>query len=156
MEMMRHLHELIFKPTARNEMDENRAMDGLQLRVQYMERYGEGGSSTNRGPCTMLEFLVGLAKRMSFLMGEENQPSKTQEYFWHLIKNLRLIKYDDERYSELNGEFFVDEAVQRVLDRTYDANGNGGLFPTRTVMADQRSMDIWMQMQAWLNEHWRI
>ena len=50
----------------------------------------------------------------------------------------------------------MDEAVQRVLDRTYDANGNGGLFPTRTVMVDQRGMDIWMQMQAWLNEHWRI
>ena len=156
MTMAEHLHELIFKPTVRNAMDSNRANDGLQLRVQFMERYGELGSSTNRGPCTMLEFLIGVAKRMSFLMGGENEPSKTKEYFWHLIKNLRLLKLDDERYWELNGEFFVDDAVQRVLDRTYGSDGNGGLFPLRFPSEDQRGVDIWMQMHAWLNEHCTI
>lgn len=152
--MMELLHELIFRPT--NEMDGNRANDGLMLRVEFMQRYGEYGSATNRGACTILEFLIGLAKRMSFLMGEEGQPSKTEYYFWCLIRNLRLIKLDDEKYDDMNGEFFIEEAIQRVMDRTYDSNGDGGLFPLHSMDYDQRNADIWYQMQAWLNEHCAI
>lgn len=148
------LHQLIFRPSI--EMDGNRANDGLMLRVEFMQRYGEYGSSTNRGACTMLEFLIGLAKRMSFLMGEEGQPSKTEHYFWCLIRNLRLLKLTDERYDDLNGDFFVEEAVQRVLDRSYDAYGNGGLFPLRYAVNGYMEADIWYQMQAWLGEHCEI
>ena len=151
--MASQLHGIIFKPTAIIDTDLNRANDGLQLRVMFMERYGPKGSSENRGPCTMLEFLIGLARRMSFLMGEETQPSRTKYYFWCMINNLWLLKYDDDAYEELNGEFFVEEAVNRVLNRTYANNGDGGLFPLRHSEKDQRTVEIWYQMHAWLNEH---
>ena len=150
------LHSLIFKPSKAVPMDENRIYDGFAMRVRFIGKYGEVGSSTNRGPCTMFEFLVGISEKMGFLMGDENGESKTSEYFWHLIRNMRLLKLTDDEFDELNGEFFVEEAVQRILDRNYGYDGDGGLFPLRRANVDQRKVEIWYQMQAWLNEHCAI
>ena len=152
------LHMMTFRPGSRIETDKNRAQDGLSLRVEFMEKHGRKGTSINRGPCSMLEFLIGLAKRMSFVMCEDEADvgEKTGHYFWKLIRNLRLLKLDDERYSQLNGDFYVQEAVDRVLMRTYDADGDGGLFPLREPKEDQRNTEIWYQMQMWLGEHTEI
>jgi hypothetical protein len=100
----------------------------------------------------MLEFLIGLAGRMAFIMGEEGNPLHTGYYFWQMIENLRLGKLSDDRFDELNGSFFTQEAVDRVLYRTYDRNGRGGLFPLKNPEKDQRGVEIWYQMQEWLLE----
>ena len=150
--LAKELHMLIFKPGSAIETDANRANDGLQLRVEFMERYGARGSSSNRGPCTMLEFLIGLAGRMAFIMGEEGNPLHTCYYFWQMIENLRLMKLSDDWFEEGHGDFFVQEAVDRVLYRTYDRDGRGGLFPLREPKNDQRTVEIWYQMQEWLLE----
>lgn len=156
--LARALHEMIFEPKNVVGNDKNRAQDGLELRVEFMDRYGAQGSALNRGPCSMFEFLVGLARRMSFIMcdGEEDISAKTGHYFWKLIENLRLSKLDDERYSVLNGDFFVQEAVDRVLFRTYSASGEGGLFPLKGDFGDQKCVEIWYQMNFWLGEHLEI
>lgn len=154
--LAQELHSVPFHPGKKIHMDENRVYDGFAMRVRFMSKYGEVGSSTNRGACTMLEFLVGLASKMSFLMGEENQPSKTAEYFWHLIRNLRLLKLKDDDFDELHGELLVEDAVQRVQERNYGYDGDGGLFPLRRATMDQRNVEIWYQMQAWLSEHCAI
>ena len=146
------LHNHLFKPGDAVETDNNRALDGLRLRVIFMDRYGPQGSSSNRGACTMLEFLIGLAKRMDYIMGAADNNLNVSHYFWKMIENLRLSKLDDDRFYELNGEFFVQEAVDRVLFRTYEKNGNGGLFPLKRPMQDQREIEIWYQMQNWLLE----
>lgn len=146
------LHTLIFRPGDAIETDKNRANDGLQMRVEFMEHFGPQGSSANRGPCTMLEFLIGLCRRMSFVMGTDENDLHTAHYFWKLIDNLRLMKLDDDRYDELNGDFFVGEAVERVLYRNYAWDGNGGLFPLDRCVHDQRKVEIWYQMQQWLLE----
>lgn len=150
------LHQQKFIPNEDSPMDKNRIYDGVSLRVQFMQMYGELGSSTNRGSCTMLEFLVAISERMAFLMGAENEENKAPLYFWCLIRNLRLLKLNDDRFDILNGEFFVEDAVRRVLDRNYDYNGDGGLFPLFRPMEDQRNVEIWYQMQAWLGEHCSI
>ena len=155
--LARELHSYKYDTRDMLPMDENRAYDGLELRVIFMNQYGEVGSSTNRGACTMLEFLVGLAGRMNFLMGDENTESKRPYYFFSMIRNLMLLKFSDERFEEANGEFFVRDAVERILHRNYDRDGSGGLFPLRNPEAgDQRKKEIWYQMQAWLSEHCAI
>lgn len=152
LKMAAELHSLIFLPQEAIETDRNRANDGLQLRVEFIERYGIQGSSGNRGPCTMLEFLIGLSRRMSFVMGTDENDLHTKHYFWKLIENLRLGKLDDERWDILNGEFYVGEAVDRVLFRNYEWDGSGGLFPLKKCRHDQRKVEIWYQMQSWLLE----
>ena len=149
-ELISSLHEKAFKPKMR--MDANRGGDGMQLRVDFQREHGPFGSSVNRGPCTFLEFLIGLAKRMSFLMyGEGN--GYTEYYFWRLVQNLRLIKCTDDNWYQMNGDFFVEDAVTRVNERLYSADGKGGLFPLRHTAADQRGVEIWYQMQSWLMEN---
>lgn len=133
--------------------DDNRANDGLMLRVEYMEKFGPKGSSTDRGQCTMFEFLVAIAKRMNFIMGDEHDSHRTALYFWALIKNLGLEKCSDENWYSCEGEFRVIDAMNRILDRTYNADGSGGLFPLRWIEADQRKLEIWYQMQCWLTEN---
>lgn len=147
------LHEQKFSIRHLLPMDCNRLNDGLSVRARFWSKYGEAGSASNRGAPTMLEFLIGLAERMSFLMGDESEPSRTAEYFWHLIRNLRLLKLNDEDYDMLHGDLAVEDAVYRVLNRQYGADGDGGLFPLRNAQADQRGVDIWYQMQQWLREH---
>lgn len=151
MELARALHNAEFR--AMIPADQNRGMDGMQLRVNFMERHGAFGSSVNRGPCTMLEFLIGVAKHMSFLMYGNRSDHRTAYYFWVLIRNLRLDKLNDDNWYSLNGDFYVEDAVNRIVNRQYDRNGNGGLFPLKRSMQDQRRVEIWYQMHAWLGEN---
>ena len=151
MKLARSLHEIKFR--AKLPADQNRGMDGMHLRVDFMERHGAFGTATNRGPCTMLEFLIGIAKHMSFLMHGNVNDHRTAYYFWVLIRNLGLDRCRDDNWDKINGDFYVEDAVDRVLNRQYDQNGKGGLFPLKHTMQDQRSVEIWYQMHAWLGEN---
>ena len=149
LELLEALHERTF--VAKMPMDNNRVGDGLQLRVDFQKEHGPWGSSVNRGLCSFLEFLIGLSKRMSFLMyGEGN--AYTEFYFWKIIGNLGLNKCSDDKWYTINGEFFVEDALMRVNDRVYAPDGRGGLFPLVHPDSDQRRVEIWYQMQAWLME----
>lgn len=145
------LHSMEFR--AKLPADDNRGMDGLQLRVEFMQMHGPHGSATNRGKCTMLEFFVALAKRMSFLMNGNPGRHHTEYYFWILMRNLGLTKLTDDKWHYINGDFYVEDAMQRVLDRQYLPNGEGGIFPLRRPTSDQRSVEIWYQMHSWLSEN---
>lgn len=149
--LVSELHRKDFHPKL--SMDVNRGADGLQLRVEFMNEHGPWGTSLNRGPCTMLEFLVGLAKRMSFLTYGEGNHCQTGYYFWRMMDNLGLGKLTDDRWTSLGGDFFVDDAVWRINERQYQSNGAGGIFPLRRPSGDQRKTEIWYQMNAWLMEN---
>lgn len=150
-ELARALHSREFR--AKLPSDQNRGMDGMQLRVEFMEKHGALGSSTNRGPCTMLEFLIGIAKHMSFLMYGNSSDHRTAYYFWVLIKNIGLYHCTDEAWYSIDGMFYVEDAVDRILNRQYDWTGKGGLFPLRNPQEDQRGVEIWYQMHSWLGEN---
>lgn len=136
--------------------DENRGTDGLQLRVEFMVLHGEFGSSTNRGACTMLEFLIAISRKMSFMMSGNAGGHHTEYYFWKLIVNLGLNKLTDDKWEYLNGEFFCEDAIYRLQNRLFDWDGNGGLFPLRNPKEDQRMVEFWYQMHAYLNENSEI
>lgn len=150
-QMISLLHQMEFRPLI--EMDSNRGADGLQLRVEFMSEHGPWGSATNRGPCTFLEFLVALCKRMSFLTHGEGNRGQTEYYFWRIIDNLGLSKVTDDRWDYVNGQFFVEDAVWRVNKRLIEADGSGGLFPLRHPSHNQKNVEIWYQMNAWLMEN---
>lgn len=153
-ELVNALHHMEFKPKL--QMDTNRGADGLQLRVEFMNEHGPWGSATNRGPCTMLEFLVALSRRMSFLTYGEGNHGQTEYYFWKLIGNLGLKKVTDDKWHFINGDFFTEDAVWRVNERQYMPDGSGGLFPLKRPNQDQRTVEIWYQMNAWLMENSNI
>jgi hypothetical protein len=147
------LYHVQFSP-GREEMDMNRAFDGLHLRSEFVSKHGELGSSGNRGPCTFLEMMIGLAKRMAFLMESKEKPRRVIEFFWKMVENLGLSGFDDVHFSALHGDRVVAKATDLVMSREYLPDGQGGLFPVRHPKEDMRAVELWYQMHAWLSENY--
>jgi hypothetical protein len=125
--------------------DDNRIEDGRYLREEFIEDLGLDDVDPDwiGLGCSMLELLIGLSRRLSFL--DEGEPS---DWFWHLIDNLGL------RFSD-RGKFpvgLVEEVLNTVIWRTYKRNGSGGLFPLKHADRDQRDVEIWFQMSSYLLE----
>lgn len=123
--------------------DGNRAEDGKDLRTEWAAEsdIDPPGMWLDMG-CSFLEMLIALARRMSFQVGET-----PQHWFWHLLENLDVeANHDGSGYSRS----YVVKRMRIVMDRMYDLNGNGGLFPLRRPNKDQRKVELWDQMNAYL------
>ena len=48
---------------------------------------------------------------------------------------------------------YVEDIVQKFLDRKYSRNGDGGLFTVNRSRYDLRSVEIWYQMCWYLDEN---
>lgn len=135
--------------------DDNRAMDGMQLREEYIVDSPYIDGPDIEGPCSMLEMLIALARRIDFeLSTPDDTRDLTPSYFWEMIENLGLMAYSDDVYISLNGMFEVNNVVSMFLAREYKKNGRGGLFPLKKSKEDQRGVEIWYQMNAYLMEHY--
>lgn len=123
--------------------DDNRAEDGRELRCEWAT---ETGSEVDRNwlslGCSFLELLIALSRRLAF-----ETDGNARDWFWHLINNLGLTGYHDR--SNFRPED-VEDITNRVIWRTYEPNGNGGLFPLRHTMNDQRRVEIWYQLSEYL------
>ena len=132
--------------------DENRAEDGKELRKDYAIANCAGNEfeALNEGDCSVLEMLVALASRMEFELSGPNYAAEPMEdeCFWMLIENLGLSKYTDE--SGYGWKDSVLSILNRFMERRYDANGRGGLFPLSKTTTNQRTLEIWYQMHAWI------
>jgi hypothetical protein len=127
--------------------DDNRAEDGKDLRQQFIdeEELNNVDEVWMRLGCSMLEMLIGLSRRLSFEAG-----GKSRTWFWKLIENVNLDKYSD--YTELP-DSKIDDTLDRIIWRTYSNSGRGGLFPLKKTREDQRRIEIWYQLSAYLLEN---
>jgi hypothetical protein len=130
--------------------DENRAEDGLYLRDLYLEDHPNvDASAVPEGPCSFLEFLIGLSVRLSVLLAD-GEPVPPHEYFWELVSRLRLTDYTDDTYRYDDTVFMVDLTMTDYMDRKYDKCGIGGLFPLAPPCKNQRRVEVWYQMHSYL------
>ena len=153
--LLAHLHRIEFYSLVPN--DDNRGVDGEQLRTIFIDEVGpQGSTSLPKGPCTVLEMLIGVAYRLEFelLGGRFERPAS--DWFWILIENLELEWCDNVLYSRLDSVGEVDERVKNLLERNYGTDGHGGLFPLKRATKDQRRIEIWYQMSSWLLENYPI
>lgn len=142
--------------------DENRAFDGIELRDEFLEEERIGhfdyGGMDFDAPCSILEMMIGIARRMDFETSDlyeddaNGVSDKTSFWFWEMIENLGLTEADDEAYSEKWCSAYVDAIVDTLVERRYSYNGEGGLFPLMYPEEDQRNVEIWYQMSAYLSE----
>lgn len=126
--------------------DANRAEDGKALREQFIidEDIQDIEIGWLQLECSVLEMLVGLSCRASFLTWGE-----PGDWLWKFLGNLGLADYNDRIYNSAI-EREVDVILSRLLDRTYGRNGDGGLFPCEHAQNDQARMSLWAQMQPYL------
>ena len=133
--------------------DDNRVMDGIELRIEFLndeEDRESRNSSWLSLECSMLEMLVALSRRAAF--ESDKAPA---EWFWIFMENLDLTNYWDNRYNERAAEE-VDKALNRLIDRTYDSDGVGGIFPLQNPNRDQRKIEIWYQLADYLMENYYV
>lgn len=126
--------------------DDNRVEDGKDLRVEFAEQ--SNLRRVDRGwmrlPCSFLELLIGLSRRLSF-----NYKGEPRGWFWHMLGNIGLGQCTDVRLLPAQD---IDEVLDRVIWRTYEPNGIGGLFPLQEPCQDQRSVELWYQLSAYILE----
>lgn len=130
--------------------DDNREEDGKDLRGEFMDHYeiniDEMEPQWLELDCSMLEMLLALARRASF-----ESYGEPIEWFWKFINNLQLREYTDEVYN-IDAMDTIDGVLDRVILRQYDRNGVGGLFPLSNATKDQRKVELWYQLSAYLLE----
>ena len=132
--------------------DANRAKDGLLLRDHYANETGDYLLYSDRVEhCNVLEMLVALSIRIEEDIMAEPGSEHPEYWFWEMIRNLGLNAATDRVFNEE----LVKEAVDIWLSRSYEANGNGGLFPLHHSKKDQRLISIWDQMNLYLTEKLR-
>ena len=73
-----------------------------------------------------------------------------------LIENLDLVKFDDISLDEDGNFDEIDIRLSNFMERTYTRNGYGGLFPLTKSKENQRNVEIWYQMSAYLEENYPI
>ena len=148
--LLKHLYETEFYFSIDN--DGNRSEDGLLLRDEYCERYGD---VLIPNPCCILEMLIGVSRRLEFIFFGSRYERPYGEWFWILIDNLGLEYFDNAQIDYLGLEE-VNTILDIWMHRTYDRSGEGGLFPLRRAKVDQRKVEVWFQMMAWVAENYPI
>lgn len=134
-------------------MDGNRAEDGIALRYSfgYEKSYHDAviASMLDIRPCSILEMMVALSLRCEeHIMSDPDIGNRTGQWFWNMINNLGLGTMNDERFDLQQ----VEDVITRWLNHEYAPDGKGGLFTVHHTRQDLRSVEIWYQMNWYLNE----
>lgn len=133
--------------------DENRAEEGKDLRTIFSDDCGlENIPDEINGPCTVLEMMIGLAKRWNSEVSLTDEEDNSSVYFWEMISNLGLEGCtDDNFYPE-----FVREKLDIFIDRDYSDDGKGSLFPLERSKESQKDIELWYQLQNYLIENYGV
>ena len=152
--LLSKLHNIPFTYTI--DMDGNRAADGIDLRYRFgYERNYEDyiiASFLDDKPCSVLEMIIALALRCETIMEDPDYGDRTGEWFWGMIESLGLESMDDTSFNR----DYVDDVIDIFLSRDYGRDGRGGLFTIKHPKRDLRTVEIWYQMNWYLDSILKI
>lgn len=127
-------------------LDRNRVDDGMDLRVEFAREFRFKPSIMDPlGPCSFLEVLIGLSRRLAFNAGGE-----APGWAWQLLGNLELHRMSDPISRQKHRKIL--EIMDTVINRAYSPDGTGGFFPLAWPDEDQTRIEIWYQMSAYIAE----
>lgn len=135
------------------ERDDNREEDGIDLREDYTPPNGYDMKiimDFYAKRCSVFEMLIGLAIRVDDEFIGDPAEEHPEDFFIEMLENLGLTKFVGKRYREKD----VINIVQRWLDRRFDKDGRGSPFPVHHDHRDQRKIEIWDQMNAYISENY--
>lgn len=150
-ELLEVLYGKDFHPLIPN--DDNREADGIALRECFGLETDRVGIEDRMGwPCTLLEMLIALAERMDYILNDLSRSNRTAKWFWLIVGNLKLEEYCPEDQNADDIMRRNNRKLRKFLNRKYDYDGNGGLFPLDNPDKDQRNVELWYQMQEYVME----
>jgi len=141
--------------------DENRQADGYDQRDTFVQFVGSQVflrreiQDLMNAPVSVFEVLVAIVNRMDFNLDDLVSGPRRDKWFAELLENLDLadltddVFIDQDRYDHQKR---IDHIMRILLDRTYDEDGTGSLFPLKHADKDMRTVELWYQMMAYLNE----
>lgn len=134
-------------------MDGNRYEDGIDLRYRFGAENDISGpeiaSEVDYTDCSLFEVMVAMALRCEeHIMADDDLGDRTPIWFWHMIESLGLMGLTDDVFDEQVAKFAID----RMYDRGYFPNGEGGLVRVNNTTKDMRRLELWDQMMVYLNE----
>ena len=146
------LHNHLYFWSIRN--DDNRASDGLSLRDEFTDEVGIRPDFFD-GNCTMLELMIGIAKRAAYEAEELGIADGVTEWFWLMADHSGLSSFTDDQYLDPTEMAFekVETILDQIVERSYRPNGRGGFFPLRNPHQDQRETELWLQLSAYIIEN---
>lgn len=134
------------------EYDSNRIAEATILRDEFLATQ-KGITIHDRNDflfpdASIFEVLVALARRANFMVEMD-----LYKWFQLFLRNLGLDRYNDW-YCNSHFTGNIGRILNRFNSRTYQPNGHrGGLFPLAHPTRDQRGVELWYQMGAYINEH---
>lgn len=146
--LLRLLFETPFYCTL--EEDESRLEDGRFLRKDVIE-HGHLGRLENEIDdirISVLEVILALAVRMdSEYIGDPCHPYP-ENIFWELVTNLGFRLFHNGNFKERES----DEILDNWMNRKFERNGEGSIFPLRYTRRDQTRIPIWGQMNEYIRQ----
>ena len=126
--------------------DKNRVADGHDIRVEFARKERlQPNRLDHIGPISFLEVLIALSRRMAF-NGGGNAPG----WAWHFLNNLELHRMSDPLTPAKRRRAM--EIMDTVIGRTYFPDGRGGFFPLLQPDDDQTRVELWYQMNFYIEE----
>lgn len=148
-ELFSMMHNVEFVWTVPN--DDNRVQDARELRNEFMSSVIHNVDEPltviqlfNAG-VTVLEVLVSLSRQVAWVAGGDGP-----HWAWTLIENLNLERSFDPLTKGKRRR--IENVLDGLVWRTYQQNGQGGFFPLNDPEEDQTKVEIWYQMNAFVNE----
>lgn len=132
--------------------DKDRADAGINLRWEFACDTSQKDSfsmirESLRGPCSMLEMLVALARKCEEIMDNPENGDRTKQWFWSMVTNLGLGGMSDDNFDDT----YINDCLRRFMHRTYKPDGKGGLFTIKNCRFDLRTRTIWTQLCWYLD-----
>lgn len=154
---LRVLHDIPFYWMPDFWADENRAGDAMNFRqyeflhfqqdLDHIDQVWLGQWAT--ATPTVLEVLLGMARRWSFYFGGE-----AYLYFGHFFINLELQKFPGRAISS-ESQHVIRERIDNWLTRQMLPNGQLTPLCVTGANVDMRRLDIWGQMNAYSLIHFQ-
>lgn len=159
--LARTLHQREF--SAIIQKDINRINDGRQLRQLFLDEKefksnkerDEASAEIYIPECSVLELLIGIAERLNFMYLDSPYEKTVSGWMRELLSNLQIGYMTDAVLTEFP-EYIqrAGKIMDRLIERTYDERGHGGLFPLDRPKRDQRRIEIWEQMMDYCAENY--
>ena len=119
--------------------DRHRELDGLNLRREYCEEEEVRGEPMDYIPCSVLEMMLALAKRIEVdVLDEPNL-----NLFYRMLDNLSLTSTRSDQWESI---------IFLWLERRFSREGVGSPFPLNRSYCDERREELWSQCMHWLEE----
>ncbi len=145
--------------------DNNRCEEAKGLRSEY---FLECNCNVDMDlPANVLEVLLIIARRCDDMVDSN---IGYQGWFSRFLKYLELVSFNNDNmymittsgyYSSKHDKYFErDEPIVSIIhnwmNRTYNYNGVGGIFPLKNPKEDQRKVELWYQMAQYIDENYEL